>query len=421
MSSPRRPLVALLIAETVSAVGTRMAALALPWFVLATTGSATKTGLVAFAELLPYVLASALGGPWIDRLGARRVSVIADVASVAFVVAVPLLHDRIGYGGVVALVAVVGVLRGFGDTSKRAVFPQVVESSGLDLTRGASLQDGLARLATLLGAPLGGVLIAAFDAPTVLIVDAATFGVSALVVALAVPVARAAAGDREPYLRALRAGVAFLGRDRLAVGLVLMVFCTNLLDAAYTSVLAPLWASQRGTPTALGLLFGTFAVGAVLGNVLFTAIAPRAPRFALYTLGFLVGGAPRFAALALADVWVVLVVSFTAGLAIAAINPILGAVIYERVPAALMARVQGLITAVAWAGMPLGALVGGWLAGAAGLRWALLGTGAAYLLVTLAPLTHPMWRRLDERPAAPIPRPRERPRPAESSVDVPPR
>jgi MFS family permease len=415
----RRPLVALLIAETVSAIGTRMAALALPWFVLATTGSAVKTGVVAFAELLPYVLASALGGPWIDRLGARRVSVVADVASAGFVVAVPLLHERIGYPGVVALVAAVGVLRGFGDTSKRAMFPRVVEPSGMDLTRGASLQDGLARLATLLGAPAGGLLIAAFDAPTVLVVDAATFAVSALVVALAVPVARAvASAEPEPYLRALRGGIAFLGRDRLAVGLVLMVFCTNLFDAAYTSVLAPLWASQRGTPTVLGALFATFAVGAVLGNVAFTVVAPRAPRFALYTLGFLVGGAPRYAALALADVWVVVVVSFTAGLAIAAINPILGAVIYERVPEDLMARVQGLIVAVAWAGMPLGALLGGWLAGAAGLRWALLGLGAAYLLVTLAPLTHPMWRRLDERPAAPIPAPRERPRPAAPNVDA---
>ena len=409
----RRPLVALLVAEVVSAVGTRMAALALPWFVLATTGSATKTGIVAFAELLPYVLASALGGPWIDRLDARRVSVVADIFSAGFVVAVPLLHERVGYAGVVALVAVVGVFRGFGDTSKRAVFPRVVGSSGMDMTRGAALQDGLARLATLLGAPAGGLLIAALDAPTVLVVDAATFVVSGLVVTLAVPVARAAAASREPYLRALRAGAAFLTRDHLVAGLILMVFCTNLLDAAYTSVLAPLWATEHGTSTLLGALFAAFGIGAVLGNIVFTAVAPRAPRFALYSLGFLVGGAPRFAALALADVWVIVVVSFTAGLAMAAINPILGAVMYERIPDDMMARVQGLTVAVAWAGMPLGALVGGWLAGSVGLRWTLLVMGAVYLLVTLAPLTHPMWRRLDDRPATPAPAPprqRERPR-----------
>ena len=48
--------------------------IALPWFVLTTTGSATKTGLVALAELLPLVLLKVLGGPVIDRVGARRVA-----------------------------------------------------------------------------------------------------------------------------------------------------------------------------------------------------------------------------------------------------------------------------------------------------------------------------------------------------------
>ncbi len=190
-------------------VGTRMAAIALPWFVLATTGSAAKTGAVAFAELLPYVLASAFGGPLIDRLGAWRISVAADVASAGFVVAIPLLHERIGFGGVVALVVVVGVLRGFGDTSKRAVFPRVVARSGMDMTRAASLNDGLARLSTLLGAPAGGLLIAAFDAPVVLAVDAATFAAAGLIVALRG--ARPGRGERGEG--ALPAGAA--GRPRV--------------------------------------------------------------------------------------------------------------------------------------------------------------------------------------------------------------
>jgi MFS family permease len=423
----RGPLVALLTAEVVSMIGTRMSALALPWFVLATTGSAAKTGVVAFAELLPYVVACAAGGPLIDRLGARRVSVAADAGSAAFVAAVPLLHHRVGFAGVVALVAVVGGLRGFGDTSKSVMFPRAVALSTMDLTRAASLHDGLARLATLLGAPAGGLLIAALDAPVVLLVDAATFAVGAVIVAAAVrvgpppPVQR-----REPYLRALRTGLDYLRRNHLVAALIVMVFFTNLFDAAYTSVLMPLWASERGSSVVLGALFATFAVGAVLGNVVFTAYAPRAPRYLLFTVGFLVGGAPRFVAVALADDWVVFAVSFAAGLGIAAINPILGAVRYERVPEPMLARVQGLSVAFAWAGIPLGALLGGWLADAAGLRWALLGAGALYLVVTLVPFTHPMWRGLDERPgatpaAAPIPAPRARPRPATPNVDGPQR
>ena len=63
----RRPLVGLLTGATISIFGTRMSALALPWFVLVTTGSVTRTGLVAFAEMTPYVLVGAVGGPFVDR------------------------------------------------------------------------------------------------------------------------------------------------------------------------------------------------------------------------------------------------------------------------------------------------------------------------------------------------------------------
>ena len=85
-----------------------------------------------------------------------------------------------------------------------------------------------------------------------------------------------------------------------------MLFFTNLFDAAYT-VGADAALGDRATarPSVLGALFATFAVGAVLGNVVFTAVAPRAPRYALFTLGFLVGGAPRFVAVAFADTWVI--------------------------------------------------------------------------------------------------------------------
>ncbi|HTF07894.1 MAG TPA: MFS transporter, partial [Asanoa sp.] len=80
-----------------------------------------------------------------------------------------------------------------------------------------------------------------------------------------------------------------------------------------------------------------------------------------------------------------------------------GAVMYERIPPHMMARVQGLATAVSWAGIPLGGLIGGAVAGAVGVRWAMLGVGACYLAVSLAPLIWPVWRKLDERLPAAVP------------------
>jgi MFS family permease len=399
----RRGFVGLLAAEGVSLLGSRMSMVALPWFAYVTTGSPARTGLVAFAEMLPYVLACAAGGPVLDRIGARRASIVADVASGVAVVSIPLLHaaGSLHFGALVILVGAAGLLRGFGDTAKRVIFPRMVEESGVVLTRATSLHDGISRLAGLLGAPLAGVLIAAFDAPNVLLLDAATFAFAAAAVALTVPRVEASAPDEEPYLRSLRTGLAFIARTPLIRGVTLMLLATNLFDAAHGSVLAPVWARDvAGTAVALGAISASFGLGAVLGNVVFTAVAPRVPRFVAFAFGFLIFGSPRYFTPALTDhLWPVYLINFVAGVSIAAVNPILGALQYELVPEALRSRVLGLTFAIAWAGIPLGGLIGGWTVQLLGLRPAWLIFGGLYLLVTLVPFVRPAWRELDRKPS----------------------
>ena len=398
----RRGLVGLLAAEGVSIAGSRMSMVALPWFALVTTGSPARTGLVAFAEMLPYVLACAAGGPALDQLGARRTSILADAASASAVVSIPLLHAAglLHFGVLVGLVGVAGLLRGSGDTAKRVVFPHMVEESGIAVTRATSVHDGISRLAGLLGAPLAGVLIAAFGAPNVLLLDAATFAFAAVAVATAVSPVGASAAAEERYLRSLRTGLAFIAKTPLIRGVMLMLLATNLFDAAHSSVLAPVWASEvAGTAVALGVLSAAFGLGAVLGNLVFTVVAPRVPRFAAYAVGFLIAGSPRFFAPAVTDqLWPVYLVTFVAGVSIAGVNPILGALQYELVPEALRSRVLGLTFAVSWAGIPLGGLLGGWTVQLLGLRPAWLIFGGLYLLATLVPFVQPAWRCLDRPP-----------------------
>ena len=405
------PLTWLFVAEAISLVGSRMSLLAVPWLVLETTGSAARTGLVAFVEMLPYVLASALGGPVVDQRGARRVSIRADMVSVVVVAAVPLLH----WAGLLTLpvllpvMAAAGALRGLGDIAKRAVFPLAVDGSGVDLTRATAIHDGIDRLSFLLGGALGGLLIAWIGAAQVLLVDAASFGVAALVVAARVRVSSTAtdpagqAGEAEPYFQALRAGVAHVRQDRLILRIVFVVFGLNLLDQAHLGVYLPVWVHDVvGSPEALGLLFGAFGLGAVVGNLLFTALAPKLPRYASFATCFVLGGSPHIFVMAFTDsVTVVAATMLATGVMCAAINPVLAAVSYERIPRHLQARVLGLLRAMSWAGIPLGGLLGGLLVAAVGLTAALVATGVAYLAMTLVPLVSPAWREID-RPAAPV-------------------
>src|SRR5215212_507417 len=91
-ATDRRPLVGLLAGFAVTTLGTRMTAVALPWFVLVSTGSVTRTGLVAFAEMTPYVLVGAVGGPYLDRVGPVRAAVAGNLLAALAVGAVPALH-----------------------------------------------------------------------------------------------------------------------------------------------------------------------------------------------------------------------------------------------------------------------------------------------------------------------------------------
>jgi len=405
----RRSFVGLMVAEGISLFGSRMTFVALPWLALVTTGSATKTGVVAFAEMLPYVIASAVGGPLVDRIGARRASIKADIASVVLVGAVPVLYHTTGlsFAALVALVALAGTARGMGDTGKRVMFPRAVADAGVAMTRATSVHDGLSRLATLIGAPLAALLITVTNAPTVLIADAATFAVAALVVATLVRATAPTVPTDEPeqksYQAQLREGIAFVRRDKLVLGIVLMLFVTNLLDQAFATVFVPVWAREVfGSALGLGVTSASFATGAVIGNLVYAALATKLPRYATFAVGFLIGGAPRFLALGFgAPIWTIAAVGFAAGLGLAAVNPILGAVSYERIPERLIARVMGLSVALSWAGIPLGSLLGGLSADRLGIRWALMLGAACYLAATLLPFASKVWREMDSPPAQP--------------------
>jgi MFS family permease len=413
-----------LASEAVSLTGTRVSMLAIPWFVLTTTGSATRTGLAAFAEMAPYVAAKAVAGPLVDRVGPRRVSITCDSLSVFAVGSIPVLFavHLLTFPILLGAVAVAGFLRGPGDGAKHALVPAIVARAQVPMERATGLGGAVERLASTLGAAFAGVLVAAVGGAPALIVDAASFAVSAVLIVGTAPRRRPAVaaavsagvdqaaeaagtgrgfggGTGRGYLAELREGWDFLRRDRVLVGIVTMVAITNLLDAAFSSVLVPVWAKHtEGTPTAVGWVFATFAATSILGALLAARYGQRLPRFLVYVVGFMVAGIPRFAVLALGVPlpWVLGVLA-VGGLGSGFLNPILGAVIYERIPEPLMGRVTSLNTALCWAGIPFGGVLGGLLIAGIGLSPALLAVGAAYLVATMLPVLQPQWRQIDRR------------------------
>ncbi|MEU5557471.1 MFS transporter [Streptomyces globisporus] len=403
-----RPLAGVLAAVAASVTGTRISLIALPWFVLVTTESATLTGLVAFCEMAPYVLVKALSGPLVDRTGPRAVSWTTDLASAAAAGSIPLLHtlDLLSFPVLLGLVAVIGAARGPGDLAKEVMVPEAAERAGTPLERAMGLSGVIERLASTIGPAAGGALVALLGPMTGLAVNAGCFVLGSVIVAVALPRGMgrpavdpsAPADAQEPgYWRRFGEGFTFLRGEPLLLAVIVVVGITNLLDAAMTTLMVPVWAGESGQgPAAIGLVSTAMGAAAAVGSLIAAMAAHRLPRRAVFLLGFLLAGAPRFLVLAVdAPLAVVLAVFAVSGFGAGFINPVLGAVLVERVPRRMLGRVNALGDSLAWSGIPLGGLLAGAAVTAAGLTPVLLACGAAYFLTTTLAGLRPEWRAMD--------------------------
>lgn len=403
----RRPLYGWLVSDAVSLTGTRISMIAIPWFVLTTTGSATQTGVVAFAEMFPLVLTKVLGGPVIDRLGARRVAITCDIGSFFAVGLVPLLHALgwLTFPLLLGIVAVAGALRGPGDAAKDSLTPAIVAAAKVPMERATGLASAVERGAGMIGFALAGALVVAIGPAAALAVDAASFLVGAAILAWAtVGLPRPdQAEDRQEspahFWQSLLEGWAFLRGEPVLLGLSLMIAVTNLLDLAWSAVLAPVWAIETGSGAGrLGLVFAVFAGSSAVGSLFASAWGDRLPRFRTYLLAYLICGLPRFLVMAAdSPLWLIMLIMVIGGVASGFLNPILGAVFFERIPSGLVGRVSSLSTSMCYALMPLGGLVGGALITGVGLSPALVIVGCVYLATTMAPAFVPSFRQMNKQ------------------------
>ena len=190
-------------------------------------------------------------------------------------------------------------------------------------------------------------------------------------------------------------------KDQVLMGIGVMVAITNLLDQAWSSVLVPVWARDSGYGVAAVGLIGRrrSVAAAILGSVIAAAYGERLPRFKIYLVGVLHrrGAAVRRARVRLPAVGGAGGGSRRRAAASGFLNPILGAVLFERIPKPLMGRVSSMNIAMSWSLIPFGGLLGGIAVTAIGLSPALLAIGTAYFLTTMLPAVQPRWREIDNR------------------------
>ena len=426
----RTPIFALLTAEAVSQVGNMMTVVAGPWFVLQTTGSAAQTGLVGAALVLGSVLPAVAGGPLVDRLGFKRTSVFADLASGAIVASVPLLYlaGVLTVWQLLVLVFVLSSINTQGDTARYGLIPALARRGAMSVERANAADRAVVRIGSLVGPLLAGVLIALVGAANVLFVDAVTFSASATLVALgvsararrgaaveaadeqgygsdlAIGVPTAASGGakvetegRGGYFSELLEGLRFVGANKLLLWMVLIATIGNSLDKPLIYVIAPVYAETiYDSPESLGLMVGAFGGGALAGTLLFGVVAHRLPRRLTFLSCFVAAPAVGFGTLAATPpLGVVVTAAALAGLIAGPINPLYETVIQEKTPPQMLGRTFGTITALAYVGIPIGSVLAGVVVEGVGLVPTILGMGAIYLAVTVGMFFNLALRQMD--------------------------
>ena len=358
----KTPIAALVSAEIVSILGSRMTYLALPWFVLVTTGSAAKMTYVLAAQLLPMAVFGIPSGALVERLGARRTMLVCDGARIPLLAALPALHaaGALGFPLLLALVFLLGCFTAPYFAAQRVILPELVGEDERTIGQANGLIEGGTAIAGLAGPALAGALIPFMSAPNILYVDAATYAVSFLLLAGLVPrTRRLAAGVSSG---GALAGIRFFLRDRLLAPLGASVIALNFVGSAVSATI-PFYAfaSFGESSGTAGLFYAAGGTGALLGSICSVFLIKRFPPLRLAGVAIVAMTLPLWLLPLGLPAWGVMAALFAMMFFGPLVNaPTIG-LITVRTPAELRPKVMTALIAVSTLATPLGFLVAGQL------------------------------------------------------------
>jgi MFS family permease len=395
----------LTVGQLTSTVGDYCYAVALPWLVLSGGGSAASLGIVLACYGVPRALLTLAGGSLVDRFGPRRVMLASDagrcVLTVAFVV--------LAAGHVSSLAALAPVAAALGAAAalflpaSMTIMPGLVEES--QLTSANAVYSGLVEIGSLLGPVLGGVLVATAGPAPAFAVDAGSFLVSAVSIALigrtaadgavapatagaadagAVdaggPGADAAAGPSAPGIADGEPGPAgasgesltsagqrpetlwsLLRRSPLLPVILVVSVTANFAVGGTTEVALPALAHARFGAGGYGAVLASFAAAGIIGALLMARIGDRYRPAVLLTVSFLVGAAGLAAAPYLGGLPGLAAGLAVFGLAVGLSNVVSVTLIQRWAPPAMLGRVWGLLVLASTGSFPVSTFAGGLL------------------------------------------------------------
>jgi H+ antiporter protein len=408
MSNGKRgPILLILFAALMAGAGNGISIVALPWLVLQRNGSALDASIVAMAGTLPLLVATLIAGAAVDYVGRRRVAMISDALSAMSVAAVPVLALTFGVHvinvAVLAGLAALGALFDpAGITARETMLPEAATRAGWTLDHANSVYEAIFNLAYIVGPGIGGLLIATLGGINTMWVTASFFGLSILAIAVL-----RLEGTGKPDRLALPEGVwagiieglRFVWNNKVLRTLAFVDLAATGLYMPMESVLFPKYFTDRDEPAQLGWVLMALSIGGLVGALGYAVLSKYMSRRATMLTAVLTLGVAMTLIAFLPPLPVILVLCAVVGLVYGPIAPIYNYVMQTRAPQHLRGRVVGVMGSLAYAAGPLGLIVAGPLADAAGLHATFLALSLPMLLLGVLAVFLPALRDLDREPA----------------------
>jgi MFS family permease len=352
------------------------------WMVYASANAGTILGLVAFFGQAPSALLSPLAGALVDRWDRHRVIVVTQICA-ALQSAALALFTFTGWMTVwhlMLLGAVQALINAFDMPARQSFLGQMVEDKA-DLPNAIALNSSMVNGARLIGPVVAAALVDLFGEGWCFTVDALSY-VAVIISLLLMHVPKREIKPRTHHVgHDMAEGMRFVLREPLIRAVLLLMGATSILGGAYTTLLPMVAGSTlAGGPHTLGILMASAGCGA-LGGALYlanrqtTAGLPRVINYATATLGLGLC-ALRWAP----SVYIACPLVFACGLGWMIQMASTNTIIQSTVSPAILGRVMSLYAMAFFGGMPLGALIQGWLADQIGPMNTFLCSGVAVLV-----------------------------------------
>ncbi|RDH77919.1 MFS transporter [Mycolicibacterium moriokaense] len=408
INGKRGPLFVILFAALMAGAGNGISIVAFPWLVLQRTGSALDASIVAMAGTIPLLVATLIAGAAVDYLGRKRVSMISDGLSAVSVAAVPVLALTFGVHVVnVAVLAGLAALGALFDpagmTARETMLPEAAARAGWTLDHANSVYEAVFNLAYIVGPGVGGLLIATLGGVNTMWVTAGAFVLSIFAIA-ALRLEGAGIPNRAALPEGVWAGVVeglrFVWNNKVLRTLAIVDLAATGLYMPMESVLFPKYFTDRNEPAQLGWVLMALSVGGLIGALSYAVMSKYARRRTVMLTAVLTLGVAMTIIAFLPPLPLILVLCAIVGFVYGPIAPIYNYVMQTRAPAHLRGRVVGVMGSLAYAAGPLGLVLAGPLADAAGLHATFLALSLPMLVLGLVALLLPALRELDRTPAA---------------------